>query len=111
MKPPEPPKHLSKDARSWWRKVTGEYQMEDHHLRLLRLACEAWDRGQAAREALAVNGLTFTDRFGTPKPRPEVAVERDSRIAYARLLRELALDVSAPDDSRPPALTAGRGKR
>jgi hypothetical protein len=59
----------------------------------------------AAREVLDKDGLTYTDRFGAPRARPEVAIERDSRIAFARLVRELALDVEAPPEpSRPPAL-------
>jgi hypothetical protein len=63
---------------------------------LLTAAAEAWDRCQEARVALAGVGTTYQDRFGQPKSRPEVAIERDSRIAFARLLRELALD-GAPD--------------
>jgi hypothetical protein len=54
-----------------------------------------------AREALK-GGLTYEDRFGCPRARPEIAVERDSRIGFARLVRELGLDVNNPDDARPP---------
>jgi phage terminase small subunit len=56
------------------------------------MAGEAWDRATQAREALAEHGLTYTDRYGGPKARPEVAIERDSRIGFARLLRELGID-------------------
>jgi len=85
--------------------VSAEYELEDHHLRLLTLAAEAWDRTQQAREALEEHGLTYLDRFDQPRSRPEVAIERDSRIAFARLLRELALDIEAPPDAaRPPDL-------
>ena len=108
MKPsPKAPKHLAPATRKWFAGVVAEYELEPHHLRLLTLAAEAWDRGQQAREAIDANGLTFTDKFGQPRARPEVAMERDSRIAFARLLRELALDINSPaDDSRPPAIGA-----
>ena len=76
---------------------------------MLTLAAEAWDRGQQAREIVDRDGLTFTDRFGQPKARPEIAIERDSRIGFARLLRELALDVGGPEDSRPPGLSCNNG--
>ncbi len=98
------PEHLARDTKKWWRSVTESYELEPHHVRLLTLACESWDRAQQAREAL--NGdLTFVDRFGQPRARPEVAIERDNRLAFARLLRELDLDVSAPASAaRPPQL-------
>jgi hypothetical protein len=70
----------------------------------LTLAAEAWDRAEQAREAIAQHGMTFMDRFGQPHARPEIAIERDNRIAFARLLRELALDVEAPDAPRPPSI-------
>ena len=75
-------------------------------MRLLTLASEAWDRGQQARKLLATHGLVYVDRFGAPRARPEVAIERDSRLAFARLLRELDLDIDPPTNVivRPPML-------
>lgn len=97
-----PPLHLKTATKKWWKKVVETYELEEHHVRLLTLAAEAWDRGDQARETLATKGLTFEDRFGQPKSRPEVAVERDSRLAFARLLRELCLDTDEPDAPRIP---------
>ena len=107
---PKAPQHLASDTRQWWRAVVAEYVLEDHHVRLLTLAAETWDRCQQAREILDREGLTYTDRFGQPRARPENAVERDSRIAFARLLRELDLDVDPPEErARPPRLRSNRG--
>ncbi|MHB1037513.1 MAG: P27 family phage terminase small subunit [Pirellulales bacterium] len=114
---PKPPRtrdlsHLRPKTREWVESICRDYDLEPHHQRLLRLCAETWDRSQQAREALAANGLTFDDRFGAPHPRPEVAIERDSRIAFARLLRELALDVDAPaDESRPPGIAGNASLR
>jgi phage terminase small subunit len=48
---------------------------------------------QQARKALADHGaLTFKDNNGTIKNHPAVSIEKDSRIAFARLVRELNLD-------------------
>jgi phage terminase small subunit len=99
----EPPKHLRAETAKWFQSVTKDYELEPHHIRLLTLAAQSWDRAEQAREALAEHGLTFEDRFHQPHARPEVSIERDSRIAFARLLRELCLDLEPPT-SRPPAL-------
>ena len=104
-----PPQHLKPTTRRWWSSVVADYQLEPHHIRLLSLAGEAWDRTTEAREALAEHGLTFTDRFGCPKPRPEVAIERDSRLGFARMLRELALDDVEPPEARPPRIAGRKG--
>ena len=100
---PKAPRHLAAPTRKWWESVVATYIMEPHHIKLLTLACEAFDRGTQARETLKKEKLTYLDRFGAPKSRPEIAVERDSRIAFARLLREIGLDANNnPDDARPP---------
>jgi phage terminase small subunit len=106
---PKPPKHLRSATAKWFRSVIEIFDLEAHDVRLLTLAAEAWDRGQQAREIVDREGMTFNDRFGQPKPRPEIAIERDSRTGFARLLRELSLNVGAPDDSRPPGLASNRG--
>jgi phage terminase small subunit len=100
---PPAPAHLGKATQAWFTEVVRTYELESHHVRLLTLAAEAWDRAEQARAVIDKEGLTFLDRFSQPKTRPEVAIERDSRVSFARLLRELNLDVSVPE-SRPPSL-------
>jgi P27 family predicted phage terminase small subunit len=109
--PPEPPSHLSPSAVQWWRTTVDRYELEEHHLRLLQLTCEAWDRAQAARERLELEGLTTAGREGGIRPHPCVAIERDARLAVARLLRELDLDTEPPAPARaaPPAIFSNRG--
>lgn len=101
---PKPPRHLRKETRNWWASVAADYELELHHLRLLTLAAEAWDRAQQAREIVAKEGAYFRDRFDCPRAHPGIAVERDNRIAFARMLRELSLDVAQPEESRPARL-------
>jgi phage terminase small subunit len=106
-----PPNHLRPDTAAWWQAVAADYTLEAHHLRILTLAAESWDRGVEAREAIARHGTVYVDRFDQPRARPEVAIERDSRIAFARLVRELALDLDPPDEAgRPPRLNNATNK-
>ena len=103
------PVHLAEPTRRWWQSVMADYEQQPQHRRLLQLAGEAWDRAQESREAIAKLGTTYTDRFGAPHARPEVAIERDARLAFARLIRELDLDVEPPAQGvRPPGLRSNR---
>jgi phage terminase small subunit len=107
---PPPPEHLSAQMQQWWSAVVRDYDLEAHHLRLLEAAADAWDRMTAARALLLDEGLTVTGAQG-PKPHPAANIERDSRIAFARLVRELDLDCEAPRELagwRPPALRSNR---
>ena len=104
---PTPPKHLRPETAAWWKQVVPEYDLESHHLRLLTKACEAWDRSDEAREAIAKHGSVLKTDLVRPA-RPEIAIERDSRLAFARLVRELGIDVAQPVESRPLSLRANR---
>ena len=109
---PPAPAHLSPNRHEWWDALVRAYELDAHHLDLLQQAAECWDRKELARKVLDSDGLTFNDRFGQPKPRPEVAVERDSRLAFARMLRELALDVVQPgDEKRAPNISGNAALR
>ena len=67
MNRPRPPAHLSPSAAQWWTSTVEDYELHEHHLRLLQLACEAWDRAQGARALLDNDGalltLPFRDRL------------------------------------------------
>jgi P27 family predicted phage terminase small subunit len=109
--PPEPPEHLSQEMRNWWTQIVNEFILESHHVRLLQLACEAWDRQAAARQILAEEGMTIPTGTGSRKPHPAVGIERDAKTQFARLLRELDLDVEMPKQDRrewPPKLKSNR---
>jgi P27 family predicted phage terminase small subunit len=110
---PQPPPHLSESARQWWQSCVDQYVLQDHHLRLLQLACEAWDRCQSAREQLDREGLILEGRQGA-KPHPAAAIARDAALVFSRLLRELDLDVAPPPDvvnnTRPPPILSNRGR-
>ncbi len=105
------PQHLRPDTRRWWAAVAADWRLEEHHVRLLTLAGEAWDLCEQARLMIAEKGLTTTTRDGGEKLHPAVRVESDSRLAFARLIRELDLDLAPPGEAstRPPALRSMRG--
>lgn len=107
---PPAPKHLRPATKRWWSNVVGTYLLEEHHLRLLQLAGEAWDSAQQARETIRKEGQSYQDRFGAPRLHPAVNVERDARLAFARLIRELDLDIepSSGAGPRPPGLRSNR---
>lgn len=96
---PEPPRHLSVEARVLWRHFHDQYDFEPWETKTLRLALDALDRASAARRAIRRYGLTYQDRFGAPHARPEVAIERDARQAWIRLMTALDL----PTEEEPSA--------
>jgi P27 family predicted phage terminase small subunit len=88
----EPPAHLSDDARDWWEAVTGTFELEPHHVRLLQAACESWDAAQRAREAVAEHGVLVEGRYGQLVANPAASIEKENRLAFARLVGQLDLD-------------------
>jgi phage terminase small subunit len=106
----KPPAHLSPDATAFWNEVVMSYELEGHHLRLLQACAESWDRMQEARKVIAREGMTVPTNAGV-KAHPAIAIERDAKQSFSRLLRELDLDFvpgGSSDAKRPPALKSNR---
>lgn len=99
---PPAPAHLSRSSKAMWRRLLVEYDLEEHHRAILSAALEARDRVYEARAAIDVDGAYIPGRFGM-KAHPGLAVERDSRLAMLRALRELGLDLETPSAPRPPS--------
>jgi P27 family predicted phage terminase small subunit len=107
-KGPTPPRHLAAAGRRLWRRVAASYALEGHHEAVLSAACEALDRMRQAQAAIDQDGITVEGRFG-PRAHPAIAIERDSRLAVLRALRELGLDYSeAPSRQRTEAAREAR---
>ena len=103
------PQHLQKDTRKFWRTILKNYDLEEHHKKILTLACKAWDRSEEARKKLDEKGVTYIDRFEQPKSRPEVDIERKSRNDFRLLMRELGLDIEIQEE--PGRMPRVKGKR
>jgi P27 family predicted phage terminase small subunit len=97
------PSHLQPESKAWFTSVVSDYELQEHHLKLLQLACEAWDRCADARQQLKKDGIVIEGREGGCRPHPAVAIERDSANRFAALVKQLGLDEEeAPRMGRPP---------
>lgn len=101
MRQQNPPDHLGEAGNAYWHLVAAEYALGDDDLTLLSSACEMLDRAESARQTITSGGLIVVDRFGQSKPHPAVDIERQSRLAFVRIRRELALDVEPPASRGP----------
>lgn len=101
MNDPEPPRHLSSESRELWRELTDTYDFDPQDLKTLRLALESLDRCNMARRAIRREGMTWTDRLGNVRPRPEVAIERDAKAQWVKLMAALSLPTDEGSAVKP----------
>lgn len=87
----EPPEWMPEPERTFWRDVVRDYELGPDALAMLELGCSALVRWREARQVLDEEGLTLPGRWGE-RLHPLVNVEKDSRIAALRALRELDLE-------------------
>jgi phage terminase small subunit len=104
MSLPKPPKSLEKARKSFWNKIVSTYELGEHHFRLLEADCQCLDRIESARAEVAKTGQYYKDRWKQPKEHPGIAAERNQKVLFARLMRELCLDAVETAENRPPEL-------
>jgi P27 family predicted phage terminase small subunit len=105
------PGHLGAKAGAWAESVLRDAgdAATDTDRKLVILAAEALDRAATARRTVQREGITYADRFGAPRAHPAVAIERDARAAFSRLVAQLGLD--APEDDGAPVYYRGQNGR
>ncbi len=97
------PNYLSKKSQEFFNETAGNYDLEAHHIKTLILACECLDLIEKARKEVEKTGAFYPDRFGHTKSNPALNVIRDQKTLFARLIRELALDLEpSKEPGRPP---------
>lgn len=103
MDAPKPPVHLSRAAKSWWRKIVTDWDLELDALLVLQVALESYDRLVQARSLIDEEGIVVTDPSGRKRAHPALAVEKEARLALLRAWRQVGLDVETPGPmGRPP---------
>jgi hypothetical protein len=108
-KTPKTPAGLCPLAAALWKQTLLDFDLEQHHVVLLEQACRALTAAEAARAAVERDGAFPLDRFKQPKAHPGLLEERNSRALFARLMRELGLDVQgATEPGRLPRLPGAR---
>jgi len=97
------PAGLQANGRRFW-KIMSEYVVleEAHDLERLSMACKCLDDIHQGEEQIKLDGMYVRDRYGGVKEHPAAKVIRDNRIIFCRIIRELALDIETPSESRPP---------
>jgi len=74
------------------------YRVEDQAGQaVLAVACRATDRAEAARVAVAKDGMSVRDRFRQIRPHPLLAVERGARAQVLAALKQLSLPLAEDD--------------
>lgn len=103
MSIPKTPQGLQKAGRLFWKKVLGEFELEEtHDLERLGMACKCLDDLAQTEERVKTDGMFTENRYGTTVEHPGLKVIRDMRQLFIRIIREIGLDIESPKDNRPP---------
>lgn len=97
------PMELKKSGKKFWQKVLSEYELsEAHDLERLSMAAKCLDEISAAEAQVTQDGMFLTNRYGSVIEHPAMKTVKDLRLLFVKIIRELALDIDTPADTRPP---------
>lgn len=89
----QPPKHLSREARTWWKAILTDYEITDEAgLMLLQLALESFDSMREA-EALVKKHGVLIPHGGSQKLNPAAGIAKDHKAHLLQCLKQLNLDI------------------
>lgn len=102
---PPAPVHLSDEMKLFWETIFARQRLQLYKIPLFQKALESYDRAEGARKILEREGLTFTDKHGQPRCRPECNVEAVARAQFHKLISDCGLFDQYFIRSRKPGAT------
>lgn len=87
---------LSDEAANWLQFLEVRFDLEPHERMLATQAAQVWDEISEVKAVIAKEGFTTKTTRGGRKSNPATAVLRDLRLLFAKLVKQLDLDVELP---------------
>lgn len=91
----EIPKGLTPEARTFYKKIAGRYDLNNAGLELLKVACFTLQRWREAKDTLDKAGLIVQGNI--PRVHPACKVEHDCRLSFCRMMKELGFSEELPE--------------
>jgi hypothetical protein len=109
---PRPPTGLRAPGRRLWDSITGDYDLDEHELALLREGVRTVDLLEELEQRIRKDGAVINSPQGM-KAHPAAVEARQQRIALARILAALRMPAGENGDEvqgrRPPRRVGVRG--
>jgi len=86
------PSQLGKEGKKLWAQICAGYQFDEVGTVILQRACECFEDLLAASRTLKREGLTYKDRFGSPRLHPAWRIAHEARESLLKHLRSLNVD-------------------
>ena len=106
--PPPPPATLKASGRALWTDVTGEFDLAEHELALLRQAGETLDAIDRLQTALEGDEVLDQSPQGR-RVHPSLPELRQQRIVFARLVAQLGVPTGDEEQADKKQRRATRG--
>lgn len=103
-----PPAGTRAAGRRLWESITGEFELDEHELALLREAVRTVDVLDQLDATVRRDGLMVNSPQGD-RVHPAVVEARQQKIALARILAALRMPAGDEGDARPQRRSGVRG--
>ncbi|MEX5259582.1 P27 family phage terminase small subunit [Kocuria sp. CPCC 205263] len=107
---PRTPRNLGSKGRRIWDTVTAEFEIEEHNIPLLEIACRTADKVQALEKEIENHGYTIASPQGL-RANPALAEQRAHIKQLATILATLNLPSLEDPDEQSRTRGAYRARR
>lgn len=100
----KPPKHLSAESKKWWNKIEEGWKLTPDSYILLKVALEAYDEVQQARETIKRHGGVVKYPSGIVRVNPAHMILKVARQNFLQAWKMLNFGIEPPGEIGRPAI-------